>query len=140
MGDIFSKALKLLVGTNLAEPAPKAPKKRAFNDLTERELIQLESRIGAAIFGDVAKGCRREFFNEDPKNWIWYEQTIGPDGKKVEVTTRYEVHDNGILKVRSGEPYHFIAGEELRNLSMAVQLYYERVMRDIYKRDVVTKK
>lgn len=140
MSDIFSKALQLLVGTDLVEPASKAPKKRVFKDLTERELIQLESRIGATIFGDVAKGCRREFFNEDPKNWIWYELTIGPDGKKHEVTTRYEVHDEGILKVRSGHPYHFITGEELRNLSMAVQIYYERVMRDIYKREVVAKK
>jgi hypothetical protein len=44
------------------------------------------------------------------------------------------------LKVREGDPYHFIEGQELQNLLVAVQMYRERVMRDIYKRDPQTGK
>ena len=140
MKDIFSKALKILIGSDVSLASFQVTKKRPFKELTERELILLESQIGAKLFGPVAAGNRREFFNEDPKNWIWYEEWTGADRKKHSTTTRYEIHTEGILKVREGEPYHFIEGQELQNLSMAVQMYHERVMRDIYKRDPQTGK
>lgn len=140
MKDIFSKALKILIGSDVSLASFQVTKKRPFKELTERELILLESQIGAKLFGPVASGNRREFFNEDQKNWIWYEEWTGEDRKTHSTTTRYEVHTDGILKVREGEPYHFIEGQELKNLSMAVQMYHERVMRDIYKRDHQTGK
>jgi len=135
MSDVFSKAMKLLIGNGASTTIIKKPKKRPFKELTDRELIQLESEIGAKLFGLIKPGCRREFFNEDPKNWIWYEEWIGTDKKTHSITTRYEVHDNGILKVQEGKPYVYIKGQELENLSIAVQKYYENIMRDIYKRD-----
>lgn len=140
MKDIFAKAFKLLISNGEPLPVIKLSKKRPFKELTERELIQLESQIGAKLFGPVAAGNRREFFNENPSNWIWYEEWTGKDRKKHSTTTRYEVHAEGILKVSEGEPYYFIDGKELENLSMAVQMYHERVMRDIYKRDPSTGK
>jgi hypothetical protein len=138
--DVFTKALKILIGDDVSLSSFAVSKKRPLKELTERDLILLESKIGATIFGPVAPGGRREFFNEDPKNWIWYEEWTGADKKQHSTTTRYEVHAEGILKVREGDPYHFIEGQELQNLLVAVQMYRERVMRDIYKRDPQTGK
>lgn len=140
MAAVFSKAVKLLVGSDVLSDPTKKPKKRPLKELTERELIQLESEIGSKLFGPVKPGERREFFNEDAKNWIWYEEWIGPDKKRQTMTTRYEIHDNGILKVQDGKPYVYIKGQELKNLSMSIQMYYENVMREIYRRDHQTGK
>jgi hypothetical protein len=48
------------------------------------------------------------------------------------------VHEKGILKVQEGARYDFLEGQELENLTLAAQMYYERVMREIYKRDPQT--
>ena len=55
-------------------------------------------------------------------------------------TTRYEVHENGILKVQEGTHYYYIEGSELTNLVTAMRLYFEQVTRDIYRRDPATGK
>ena len=140
MKNLFSHAIKLLISNDVPLTEFRTTKKRPFVELTERELILLESQIGAQLFGPIEAGARREFFCEDPKNWIWYEEWTGKDRKTHSTTTRYEVHDTGILKVREGDPYIFIEGQELQNLLVAVQMYHERVMRDIYKRDPATGK
>lgn len=138
MSRVLSKAIKLLVGNDTTSESLGKPKKRPFKELTERELIQLESEIGAKLFGPIRPGCRREFFNENKTNWIWYEEWTDESKKVQSTTTRYEIHDKGVLKVQDGKPYVYIKGDELRNLSIAIQKYYEIVMRDIYKRDHVT--
>jgi len=140
MKDIIKKTFKLLVKNDAPIDLRKKIKKRPFKELTERELIQLESQIGAKLFGPVKTGNRREFFNEDPTSWVWYEEWIGSDKKPNSITTRYEVHDKGILKIRTGEPCAYIDGQELDNLVMATQMYHERIMRDIYKCDPQTGK
>jgi hypothetical protein len=61
-------------------------------------------------------------------------------GEVEQSTTRYEVHDNGILKVQGGSRYTFIEGAELDNLVMATRMYYEQVARGVYKRDPRTGK
>lgn len=138
MAYALKKVLELLTGVDT--PALLTmPKKRLLKGLTERELIQLESAIGRELFGPIPDGHTREFFNLDPNTWIWYEEYINPaTGKKQSTTTRYEVRENGILKAQDGAQYSFIEGEELRNLTLAVQMYYERVMREVYKRDPST--
>ena len=117
----------------------RMPKKRPLKTLTERELLQLESEIGAQLFGEVPKGHRREFFCLDANTWIWYEEWVDPQTKKREqTTTRYEVSDRGILKVLEGPRYSYLEGAELENLAMATKLYYERVAREVYQRDPQT--
>lgn len=108
------------------------PNKRPFQKLTERELIQLESDIGAQLFGAVPKEHRREFFNLDLSTWIWYDEWIDANGQRQNMTIRYEVHENGILKVQEAARYEFIEGQELENFMTAIHLYYERVAREIY--------
>lgn len=137
--NILKKALKLLIGSETSLPKISKSKKRPLKSLTERELIQLESNIGSELFGPIPAGNRREFFNLDPTTWIWHEEwTDANTGKKKNMTTRYEVHDNGILKVQEGSKYNFLDGVELKNLTVAAQMYHERVMREVYGRDPST--
>lgn len=138
MSSVFKKALDLLVGSEPIDTPkvilPKLDVSRPLKRLSERELIQLESEIGAELFGPVPKGHRREFFNLDPSTWIWYDEWTDQDTKHHKnVTIRYEVHENGILKVLEGSRYDFIEGTELQNFVMAVGMYYERVCREVYK-------
>ena len=124
---VLKKALGLLVGGDQADmPQLRllSKKKRPLKDLTERELITLESEIGGQLFGPVQKGGRREFFNLDPKTWMWHEEWIDEAGKKQQSTIRYEVDDKGILKVSEGARYNYLEGEELNNFTVAIQMYY----------------
>lgn len=129
---LLKKTLYLITGDS-------GKSNRPLKKYTERQLIELESEIGRELFGPIPAGHRREFFCLDRHTWIWYEEWEDPyTGKKKSMTTRYEVHENGILKVQDGNSYRFIEGDELRNLGISVRLYYERVMRGIYKKDPYT--
>lgn len=141
MARLLKKALSLvLADDNGAASLLKLRKKdRPLKKFTERELIQLESEIGATIFGEKpAHVTRREFFNLDKDTWIWYEEIVDENGKKQELTTRYEVQPKGILKVQPNYRYSYLEGDELQNFVLAVKEYYERVSRDLYKRDPQT--
>ncbi len=137
MADFLKKTFELLVGTDeIVLPAIRLQKKRStFMKPTRRQLIQMESEIGGTLFGEVPKGHRREFFNLDAQTWIWHEEWRDQAGKYRSATTRYEVHDTGILKAQEGARYSFLDGEELENFILSTRLYYERVARDIYQRD-----
>jgi hypothetical protein len=135
---VFGKALTLLIGNTDDLAYLKMPKKqgtRPLKKMSERELIQLESNIGRELFGPVPKGHRREFFCLDEKTCIWYESYKDANGKDVEETTRYEIQGDKILKAQGGARYNYLEGAELKNLLVAIGMYYERVLRGIYKRD-----
>lgn len=134
---VLKKALTLFVGNTEDLSYLKMPKSkdRVLKRLTERELIQLESEIGRELFGPIPEGHRREFFNLDAHTWIWYEEFKAADGTKQSTTTRYEVQEKGILKAQEGACYSYIEGAELQNLLLAVRMYHERVMRNLYKRE-----
>ena len=46
--------------------------------------------------------------------------------------------EKAILKAQDGAKYSYLEGEELQNFGVAVQMYYEQVMRGVYKRDPKT--
>lgn len=139
MADFLKKTFELLVGGDVATLSLTLPKKpRTLGKPTRRALIQMESEIGGTLFGEVPQGHRREFFNLDPTTWIWYEEWTDRAGKRRTTTTRYEVHDNGVLKAQEGARYSFLEGEELTNFITATQLYYDRVAREVYKSDPQT--
>ena len=131
MSVLLKKTLSLLTGT----PAESS---RPLKKLTERELIELEAEIGGKLFGPIPAGHRREFFCLDEHTWVWHEEWIDENRQRQVASTRYEIHDNGILKAQDGKVYKFIEGTELRNLVLAIRLYYESVARGIYKRDPLT--
>jgi hypothetical protein len=136
MANLFKNTLKLLTGSDDVRFKVFSLRTK----LSMRELIQRESEIGGQLFGPVPLGHHRQFFNLDSSTWVWYEEWLDNKGKIVRSTTRYEIHENGILKVQEGVPYYYIEGRELNNLVSAMRLYYERITRDIYHRDPATGK
>ncbi|PID32824.1 hypothetical protein CR956_00455 [Candidatus Saccharibacteria bacterium] len=140
MPKITQKAWKLIAGDTAKADLKwlKVPKKRPLKPLTERDLLKMESAIGAELFGPLPSGRRRDFFCLDDKTWIWYEEWFDKRHRLQSTTVRYELQDRGVLKVQEGARYSYIEGEELNNLLMAIQMYYERVTREIYKRDPKT--
>ena len=143
MSSLFQKAVELIVGPDAVVHASEtvaakvtAPgSKRPLKKFTDRELIQLESQIGAELFGPLPPKTQRSFFNLDPMTWIWHEETDIDHGQKSRTTIRYEIQDRGILKVQEGSRYSYLDGDELRNFMVAIEQYYERVAREIYHRD-----
>lgn len=138
MSGILKKTLQLLVGDDASVDWLKIPKKRALKHLTERELLSLESEIGASLFGPIPVGHRREFFCLDEHTWIWHEEWLDASKKLATSTVRYEVNEHGVLKVQEGARYSYLEGDELRNFGIALRMYYERVAREVYKRDPQT--
>ncbi|MEP6710549.1 MAG: hypothetical protein ABJA64_02435 [Candidatus Saccharibacteria bacterium] len=134
VSNVFKKAFSLFIGTDPSElKMPRTPLPRVR---TERELIQLESEIGSELFGPIPASDRQEFFCLDKTTWIWHKEgTDVATGKPTSTTTRYEIHENGILKAQEGAQYSFLEGKELDNLLLATGMYYEKVAREIYKRD-----
>jgi hypothetical protein len=140
MPSIFQKTLQLLVGDDVNVDWLKLPKQRPLKQLTERELLTLESEIGATLFGPIPHGHRREFFCLDEKTWIWHEEWLDEKKKLTTSTVRYEIGEHGVLKVQEGARYSYLEGEELRNFGIAIRMYYEQVARGVYKRDPATGK
>ncbi len=103
--------------------------------LTERDLINAESKLGGTLFGPVPKGHRREFFCLDEHTWVWYESITNPEtNKTTTLTTRYEIRGNKILKIQDGQPHRYTTLEETKNLTTAISQYYELIKRYIYAR------
>jgi hypothetical protein len=105
--------------------------------LTEKQLKAKESAIGAKIFGPTKPNERREFFNDNKKSWFFHQEITDSAGIVHAVTLHYEVHPHGILRISSleGVKNEFIKGQELDNFISATEIYYERVMREIYHKE-----
>ena len=98
-----------------------------------RDLIHREAKIGGQLFGNVARGGRREFFCLDRHTWVWHEEWIDAiTGKRHIVTTRYEVRPGGVFKAQDSQGYRKVTGAELRNFYQAIQKYHKRVKTEIY--------
>lgn len=100
---------------------------------TERDLLAMESKIGAELFGPIPAGRRREFFCLDENNWMWYEEWQDELGKQQSATVRYELHGDGVLKIQEGARYSYLEGAELENFIHATSVYRDRVLTMLYK-------
>jgi hypothetical protein len=132
---LFKKAVTLLVGDDTSLDFLKVPSGRALKPLTERQLLRLESEIGSQLFGPVPAGHSRQFFCLDDHTWIWHEEWLDAARKWQSSTVRYEINEHGVLKVQDGSRYTYIEGDELKNFALSIRMYYERVARDVYRRD-----
>jgi hypothetical protein len=113
--------------------------KRPLGKLSSRELIDAESAIGRKLFGPIPAGHSRDFFCLDEYTWVWHEEW--KEGKEQRtMTVRYEVRPDGIVKVSGDGNYSYVRGAELENLTLAIKLYYEQVMRGVYNIDPATGK
>ena len=97
-----------------------------------RNLIRHEAKIGGQLFGPVPKDHRREFFCLDRHTWVWHEEWIDTKGKRKTKTTRYDVRPNAVFKAQDGQQYRPVHGEELLNFANAVQMYAQRVDKELY--------
>lgn len=142
MTSMLKNMRRLLFTDDKTEPLLKLTKRdKPIKRFTERELIQLESQVGAKIFGKLPEGVRRrEFFNLDLNTWIWHEEVVDEKGEIKEQTTKYEVQPRGILKIQPNYKYSYLEGAELHNFVLAVKNYYEQVSKRIYNQDPTTGK
>ena len=120
--------------TKVKVPVIQSNKQQPF---TERELIEMESKIGAKLFGPIPAGHRREFFCLDDTSWIWYEEWR-EDGKIRKMTVRYEIQAAGVLKIQEGARYSYLEGDELKNFISAVQAYHDTVLPVLYHKNPAT--
>lgn len=116
---------------------PKFTKKRIFKNsgkrlkLTEADLINAESRLGATLFGVVPAGHRREFFRYRHNVWVYHESWTS-DGKRMESTITYKVQENGVYKCPLGGEYIKISGAELANFRKATHEYLKLIKAKLY--------
>ena len=101
--------------------------------VTTRDLIRKEAVVGGALFGPKPVGGDRKFFCLDKNSWVWYEEWIDrKTGERKNLTTRYEVRPNGILKAQGDGHYHFVEAQEARHLIDAIKLYNKRIPLEVY--------
>lgn len=136
MPDIFKRALKSITKQTDGDEfyyKNRATKFRPFKKMTKRDLVDLESQLGVTIFGNRPENGRREFFNVDDKTWIWYEEWTDSENRLHEITTRYEIRKDKVVKVQPGPRYKELTGQEMINFKAAVEAYHELVLRRIYR-------
>lgn len=96
-----------------------------------RKMLRREAAIGGQLF--KTKGQDHQFFCLDEHTWIWHISYKDKQGIKREITTRYEVRPNGVIKSQDGQPYQRLSLDEARNLYRAIELYQQRVDADYQK-------
>ncbi len=116
----------------------KLTKRRIFANsgkhlkLSEADLINAESRLGASLFGPIPAGHRREFFRYRHNIWIYHENWRDQKNKRKETTITYSVRENGVYKCPLGGEYVKIKGEELKNFKKATRAYLKLVKSQLY--------
>lgn len=105
--------------------------KPAVHKITEADLINAESRLGATLFGPIPAGHRREFFLFEHNTWVFHESWT-ENGKPLESTITYEVRENGVYKLPLGGEYVKLKGAELENFKRATREYLKLVKSQLY--------
>lgn len=101
------------------------------NGLSERALLEKESKLGASVFPEIPASHRREFFYHD-NEWIWYEEAINEQTNKKQVTTvRYQVQSDQVLKTSEGLKYSYLEGEELDRFTLAAALSIQLIQNEM---------
>lgn len=103
----------------------------------ERELIKHEAAIGGQLFGPVPEGHKRQFFCLDAHTWIWHEEWTDAQGVH-QVTTRYDVRPNGVLKSQNGQNQQWLSRSEAKNLYRAAGLYLKKVTDSYHQKYLAT--
>ena len=98
-----------------------------------QDLMRREAEITRNIFGPVPAGTKRDFFCLDKHTWIWYEEWTDQSGIRQQITTRYVVRPNEILKSHNGGAYKRLTVDEARNFRDATKTYYEKLKGSLYK-------
>ncbi|MFA5003711.1 MAG: hypothetical protein WC498_00315 [Candidatus Saccharimonadales bacterium] len=92
-----------------------------------RNIIRHFAKVGGQLFGPLPEDRRREFFCLDEHTWVWHEEWTDKNSIRRNVTTRYDIRPNGILKAQDGQPYRPLSAEEARRLHTAAHMYQQQV-------------
>lgn len=130
------EALSVIMGYPVGQPTNNqvttkiSPRTR---QKLEKQLIQTESQIGGAIFGQVPAGVKRDFFCIDERTWVWSDSWTEQDGTIGGFQIKYELQDGEkVLKFVDGQARGYIKGQELDNLLTAINTYHDRVLSQLY--------
>lgn len=101
--------------------------------LTDAVLKERESIVGASLFGTIAPNMQRAFWVDNLQSWFFHHKIVTPKGV-AEQTFHYEVQPTRIIRVINEKPTRYVdaEGDDLKNLLLATESYYERVMREVY--------
>ena len=105
---------------------PKLPA-RNRSEKIQTEILELEAKIGASIFGPISKHQDRSFFCLNRHTWVWHEQWIDENKKSKSLMTYYHIRSNGIFKSFGNQSYQLLSNEELDNFIKATKQYAEIV-------------
>lgn len=110
--------------------------------VTIESLKRKESAIGGSLFSTGRPNERIEFFNDNLRSWFFYQELVNANGSRHSTTLHYEVNPRGVLKVstKNSLKCEYIIGQEYDNFMQATSLYYERVMKHLYKQDATLDK
>ena len=95
----------------------------------EQELLEREAEIGGTLFGEMPVGHVRRFVVLDEKTIVWLEQAE-PNGNNV--TTRYEIYTDPIVKIQDGQPTVNVGEDESVTLLRAMRWYHYLVTTQLY--------
>lgn len=113
--------------------------KQMLRPLTLEQLIREEGEIGGGLFGDRPSNEHLVFFKDhhDLNSWYFHQEKTDRTGNSHFVTFHYEVRPSEVLRVtnrsdKENISYEFINGQELDNFMLVTEMYYDRVMRQVY--------
>lgn len=106
------------------------PEKATLASLKHKE----SKLIGSKLFGVRPTNERIEFFNDNHKSWFFYQEKTSVKGVVHSQTFHYEVNDDCVLRVVNSQSMRCekATGKDLDNFIKASEVYYGRVMREIY--------
>lgn len=107
------------------------------NSISKSELIEIESIEGGEIFGN-SEGKNVKFFCDENGEWFYCEQIDTKDGRPQYTVFHYIAYDQVVLAIKDfpdkkmQHEHLDVDSQEAKNLTVAVEKYYERVMRNVY--------
>ena len=101
---------------------PKIPAK-SKTERIQREILEIEAKIGAEIFGPLEKGRKRSFFCLNRYTWVWHEQWIDHQKSVQTMMTYYHIRSTGIVKSSGNNDYKALSEKEFHNFVSAVKNY-----------------
>lgn len=122
---LLQKVMQLVMGQPAVKESPRGS--------TLRELITMESQLGAQIFGVIPAYDRREFYCFDDRMWIWHEERMNAQtGQHDIMTVSYNIGDIGILKTYGQNESHYLQNDELEHFTSATEEYASLVHERLY--------
>jgi len=98
----------------------------------EQDLMRKELEATRGMFGALKNGTKRDFFCLDQHTWIWYEEWIDEQGRRRQMTTRYMIRPNEVVKSQNGGAYKRLSIKELLSFQAAIKTYSSTVKQRLY--------